>query len=520
MKMSPTTTCSVTGAPQSLLQPESQQEKLRKLIRNTSFWIAIAACICLGAGNAFAANVKVTCHGSDDTTAINNAITSVNSSGGGIVEIPAGTCASKSIHLKSNVTLQLDANSTIKGHSGIDAPESNAFSSFQDFGHSHFHDALIWGQGLTNIGITGSGTIDGNGVLKTGTPGSGQGDKAISLRECNNVTISGITIKNGGHFGILVNGINTMAVSNVKVKESNQRDGFNLINSQHVTVDGSDIEGSDDAMCLKSDFALGKKVLNTDIHITNSTILSTQNNATQFGSETCGDFTNVSFENLKITAGGKAGIGITSNDGAVIDGVTYNNIVMSGTTAPIWIKLGARGSCPGHPPAGAIRNITLTNVTGTNSKGFHGTITSTISGLPGNRISNITLNNVSLSLPGGRPESDTTINPPETNNWTPSGQGPKPSYGWWLRHAQNVTFNGCSVVLDSGKDDGRPALIADDGQSVFVGTAADKFTYQRGSTSIFDLGFNTETGFCANADSTKGLPARIQNIGSTEVPCP
>src|SRR5947209_17976975 len=52
----------------------------------------------------------------NDTPAINKAITSANKAGGGIVEFPSGTyLAGGSIHLLSNVTLRLDGGSTIAG---------------------------------------------------------------------------------------------------------------------------------------------------------------------------------------------------------------------------------------------------------------------------------------------------------------------------------------------------------------------------------------------------------------------
>src|SRR5216117_596272 len=124
----------------------------------------------------------------NDTPAINAAIDAANGAGGGIVEFPAGNYKSKnSIHMKSNVTLQLDAGSTILGSSAntYDAAESNPYSAYQDYGHSHFHGAMIWGDSLTNIGFTGSGTIDGNGNLVTGNPGTGQADKIISLTRCD-----------------------------------------------------------------------------------------------------------------------------------------------------------------------------------------------------------------------------------------------------------------------------------------------------------------------------------------------
>ena len=142
----------------------------------------------------------------NDTPAINQAITAANAAGGGIVEFPAGSyLAGGSIHMLSNVTLDLGAGSTILGAAtGYDPPEPNPYDQYQDFGHSHFHDAMIWGEDLSNIGFIGSGTIDGNGHLISGTPQTGQADKIISLAVCNGLTVSGITLKNGGHFAMLI----------------------------------------------------------------------------------------------------------------------------------------------------------------------------------------------------------------------------------------------------------------------------------------------------------------------------
>src|SRR5262249_47320238 len=264
-------------------------------------------------------------------------------------------------------------------------PEKNSFDRFQDFGHSHFHNALIWGENLHDVAITGSGTIDGNGhLVRSNSVSSGHADKALSLRSIDGLTISGITIRRGGHFGILANGCSNVTVSQVKILTSSDRDAFNLINSSHVQISDSQIEGSDDAMVLKSDFALGRKIASTDIHISNSRILSTQNNALQFGSETCGDFSNVSFSGITITAAGKAGIGITPTDGAIIDGVTYDNITIWAAATPIFLKPDDQPRSPTPPPLGRIRNIRITNVTATHSIDARGReFTSTISGKPG-----------------------------------------------------------------------------------------------------------------------------------------
>lgn len=236
-----------------------------------------------------------------DTPAINAAINAANAAGGGTVTFPPGNYASVSIHLTNNVTLWLSNSAVILCGSttDMDPPEPNTWSSYQDFGHSHFRNALIWGEGLTNIGFAGPGTINGNAKLSSSDPPSGQADKAISLKRCTNVVITGITITRAGHFGILANGCQNFTMTNMAILNatlSNHRDAINLINSSHAYIANCQIEGSDDAMCLKADFALGEKFTNTDIIVENCTIRSTQNNAVQFGSETIGDFYNVRFE--------------------------------------------------------------------------------------------------------------------------------------------------------------------------------------------------------------------------------
>src|SRR5205814_7390051 len=86
-----------------------------------------------------------------DTAAINKAIDAAAAAGGGVVRFPAGTYLSISIHLKSNVTLDLAQGATIVAATpaeGLhyDPPEPNQWELLQDFGHSHWHNALLWGE--------------------------------------------------------------------------------------------------------------------------------------------------------------------------------------------------------------------------------------------------------------------------------------------------------------------------------------------------------------------------------------
>jgi polygalacturonase len=142
----------------------------------------------------------------DDTAAINAAISAANGAGGGTVEFPAGTYLAGSIHLMSRVELHLGPGSTILASSdsrAYDAPEANAWGDtlhYQDGGHSHWHDSLIWGEDLMDVAITGEGRIYGKGLSRgwsTEKAPQDVGNKAIALKNCRNVILRDFTIAHG-----------------------------------------------------------------------------------------------------------------------------------------------------------------------------------------------------------------------------------------------------------------------------------------------------------------------------------
>ena len=231
-----------------------------------------------------------------DTPAINKAIDAAAAAGGGTVNFPAGTYLSVSIHLKSNITLHLDhgaklvAAETNPGKVTYDLPEPNEWDMYQDFGHSHWQNSLVWGIGLENVGITGPGLIDGRGLTRrsprarrVNQPGDrpvtiggqtgarpesplgeghdpsvmkGLGNKAISLKLCRNVLLRDFSILNGGHFALLATGVDNLTIDNVKVDTN--RDGLDIDSCRNVRISNCSVNSpNDDAIVLKSSYALG-----------------------------------------------------------------------------------------------------------------------------------------------------------------------------------------------------------------------------------------------------------------------
>ncbi|MFD1538124.1 glycosyl hydrolase family 28 protein [Nonomuraea guangzhouensis] len=454
----------------------------------------------------------------NDTAAINAAITAANSAGGGTVQFPSGTYKSaNSIHMKSNVTIQLDSGSTIMGASNddYDAPESNPNDDYQDYGHSHFHNAMIWGDRLTNIGFVGTGTIDGGGNLITGNPGSGEADKIISLTRCDGLTVSGIRLRRGGHFAMLTNACNNITSDNLRIDTASDRDGWNVISAQNVTIRNANIAANDDALAFKSDWALGQTYANGNVTVTDANLSAECCNALMFGSETCGNFTGYHFERISINGSNKSGLGMVSMDGTVISDVHYKDITMTNVRAAITEKIGTRRRCGNSPGVGRIENITYENVTSSGQSGNNFTATLWGESNTSNRIRNVTFTNVDLTVPGGNGCMGTGVPSNDASNYNPNSIGTRPAYGWYIHNAHDIKFVDSSVQFNS--NDCRPAVIANTGSTVTF----DRFTAERGSNSPNDMVFQTITGYCVqNSQNTAGGALRVSATGSTDTCTP
>lgn len=261
-----------------------------------------------------------------DTPAINAAIEAAAHAGGGTVVLPAGDYLCYSIRLRSRITLHLSAGATLIAAEpppagqpgGYDAPEANAWNEYQDFGHSHFRNSLIWGEDLVDLAITGPGRIYGRGlsrgngrrtalavgellplvpgeelpdVLKAEGPfepaprpdlvpgpfnypnardalPAGVANKAIALKNCRNVTFRDFSVLHGGHFAILATGVDNLTIDNLLIDTN--RDGMDIDACSNVRITNTSVNTPwDDGICLKASHALGLARVLENVTISN-----------------------------------------------------------------------------------------------------------------------------------------------------------------------------------------------------------------------------------------------------------
>lgn len=455
-----------------------------------------------------------------DTAAINKAIDAAATAGGGTVLFPSGNYLSVSIHLKSNITLYLDQGAVIVAANtgpgvAYDPPEPNQWDRYQDFGHSHWHNSLIWGENLENISILGPGMIWGKGLVRHGNQSRtkeqndalgnappdprggpfgypnprdavepGWGNKSISLKLCRNVIIRDISILHGGHFAILATGVDNLTIDNVKIDTN--RDGIDIDACKNVRISNCSVNSPfDDAICPKSSYALGYARATENVTITNCQVSGydegTFLNGTykrefrnangtfsptgriKFGTESNGGFKNIAVSNCVFEY--CRGLALETVDGALLEDVTINNITMRDVSnSPIFMRLGFRGRGPKEKtPVGELRRVMLSNIVVHNADPKYASI---ISGIPGHYIDDIRLSNIRIYYRGGGTKAQAAFDPPENEDGYPEPTmfGELPAYGFFVRHVKALQMNDVQVSYLS--EDARPAIVMRDVKGV------------------------------------------------------
>jgi polygalacturonase len=234
-------------------------------------------------------------------------------------------------------------------------------------------------------------------------------------------------------------------------------DGIDIDGCNNVRISNCKIISGDDAIVLKS--TLDK--LCNNVTITNC-VLSSICNAFKLGTETNGGFQNINLSNCTIYDTHLAGIALELVDGGTLDRVSVSNVTMNNVGAAIFIRLGNRArpfnEKMAKPGMGKLSNIIISNVQATNVDNTGCSVT----GLPGYPVENITLENIRLTFHGGGTQELVKREIPEVpENYPEYGMfGKLPAYGFYCRHAENLTFN--DIELDFIEPDARPAIVCDD----------------------------------------------------------
>jgi polygalacturonase len=440
-----------------------------------------------------------------DTQAVNRAIDAAAAAAGGVVLFPAGSYLCFSIRLKSQVHLHLEQGSAIvaadspkpgeqTGYNGgvYDAAEPKTeWEAYQDYGHNHWHNSLLWGEDIHDLSITGPGLIYGKGLsFGAGRAARGNypiyvaeqpgvGNKAIALKNCRNVLLRDFSMLKGGHFCLLMTGVDNLTIDNLKI--DTDRDGMDIDCCQNVRISNCTVNSPwDDGICPKSSYAMGyarptRNMTISNCWVTGSYELGTVLDGTfkkflagdrvsRTGRIKCGTESNGGFINITISDcvfEGCQGYALETVDGALLEDIAITNTTMRDlVSGPIFMRLGARLRGPKESTkVGTLKRVLISNLACYNAPQRQGSI---LSGIPGYSIEDVKLSNIYIETAGGGTVEDAKVQPPEIENAYPEpGRfGLMPASGFFLRHMRNLEMS--HVEIANTTPDARPAFYLTD----------------------------------------------------------
>ncbi|MGI4872091.1 MAG: glycoside hydrolase family 28 protein [Janthinobacterium lividum] len=421
------------------------------------------------------------------TAAVQQAIDAAAAQGGGRVLVPAGRFVTGPLVLKSGVELHLAKGATLLG-------------STHRLDYGPVAASLLTAQDQHDVAITGQGTIDGRGrelvqdllaELRAGTlqdaewrvkrPTEKNRPQVLQFTNCRRVRLVGITLKNSAGWVQAYRECTDLTFDSLRVESTAywNNDGIDLVDCKDVKISNSFFNAADDGICLKSENPQSRC---ENITVTNCTVRSSAS-AFKLGTGSLGGFKNIKVNGLKVYDTFRSAVALETVDGAVLEDIDIRNVTATNTGNAIFLRLGHRkGVAPG-----ALRRVYIGNVKAEipatkPDKGYeiegpvfkepHNINPSSIVGLPGHPVQDVTLENIDITYTGGNDKAvayvglDSLARVPERPAGYPefSMFGELPAYGFYVRHAAGITFK--NVRIQTKGADYRPTLVFDDVQQL------------------------------------------------------
>lgn len=411
------------------------------------------------------------------------------------VILPPGQYVSGTLYLKSGVTLMIGEGATLLG-------STNPFDYVKD-PYCRW-TALIFAVKQHDIGITGKGTIDGRGwevannlvqyihlglvndPLKYDRPNESIRPENIHFRECENVTVSRITLRNPASWNQQYDQCRHVLIEDQTVDSKSywNNDGVDIVDCSDVVIRNCTMDAADDVFCFKSHSVDG---VCENVTLENCYGRSSANGI-KFGTMTRGKFRHFRIRNIVLRDTYRSAITIASVDGATVEDIEIDGLRATHTGNPLFLRFAERREGKGTP---CLKDIVIRNVEvevpldkPDAGYSYEGPVEdlprnispSSIVGTPGHRIQNVLLENIVFTYPGHAdtayayrgcsPEELAAI--PEWEKRYPEFSMWKelPAWGLYLRHADNITLR--NVTLRLGGEDYRPAIVADDVEGLVI----------------------------------------------------
>ncbi|GGG03063.1 endopolygalacturonase [Paenibacillus albidus] len=403
------------------------------------------------------------------TNAISQAIAAAAEAGGGTVYVPAGTYRTGAIQLASNIELHLSPGAVLSF--SPDLADYPLVEARWEGVKRQVYSPCIFGSGLHNVSITGSGKFDGNGQswwdlfqnrreeLPYPRP------TLIGFYDCTRVTLKDLNLVNSPSWTVNPVLCTNVTIDNLSIlnpADSPNTDGINPESCRNVRISNCNIDVGDDCIAIKAGTEdTADRVACENITIVNCTMIHGHGGVV-LGSEMSGDIRNVTISNCVFKQTDR-GIRLKSRRGrgGIVEDIRISNIVMEDVICPFILNLyyfcGPRGKekyvwdknpYPVTEETPQFRRIHFSDITARNVHAAAGFLY----GLAEQYISEITFANIAISMAEnavpGRPAMMAGIEDMKRR-------------GFYLGNVREISFRQVTIENHEG-----PAFYVENGEEV------------------------------------------------------
>jgi len=383
-----------------------------------------------------------------DMAAIQKAIETCAAAGGGQVLFPPGRYLSGTVHLRSRVTLFVEAGATLVGTTNLTQyqhPTPPAFMPEAKWGK--WHRALILGDGVEEIAIAGPGVIDGNKVFDPTGEERMRGPHTFVFVNCRQVTVRDVSFVDSANYAIFFQISDQVDIRNVKI--TGGWDGVHFRGAPNrpcrdVSIVGCQMFTGDDSIagrywdktlisgCILNSSCNPVRIIGPVQHLIIQDCLLYGPGAQPHRSS----------NRYNALAGVNLQPGAWDKTEGLTDDVLLSNLTMHNVATPFHFSM-KRGNT-----AGSIR---VNRVTAT---GVYRAAAS-VESWAETPFTNVVFRDVTVEYKGGgtREQARLTVKAPGVD------ARPLPSWGFYARNVQNLRFDNVRLRLE--QDDLRPVMICE-----------------------------------------------------------
>jgi len=457
-----------------------------------------------------------------DTAALQKAIDTCTTSGGGTVHFAPGVYLTGTLFLKDNVRLYLDANAVVRGSARPeDYPPITRVNQEAPAGQLAFSGGgvLIYGEGVRNVSLEGKGTIDGQGASfwfpemlspKVRKPMPNRPRALVAVVKGESLSFRDVTLLNSPCYTIWAIGCDNVVIDGITIRNPHDgpnTDGIDIDCCSDVRISNCSIDGGDDAIAIKSDaYQLGEDKPCENVVVTNCVLCSVPACGVRIGYEGDAVIRNCTFSNLTIfdTDIGLDMVSILPARPNILKGtrcenILFDNIVMRNVNQALYFWMGQEtdGDAQVH-----LRNITVSNVIAESRYGSY------IGGYEKKSCEDIAICNLRLVLTGDMPKD---AEPAASGVWG----APTNPYALYCRRVNGLRLQDVDIDFREARGAWRYGVFCNEAERVALGGIRTQGIAAQQTEAV--IGLKRATAAIRDCDAESGTPLFLRAVDGSRV---